>query len=122
MNWFSKLWSLFKLYFVPCAQSATEAAEDAGVITKETADEIEEVIEGLGALDKIVSRSLELIGSGLPENSLIQSLDDKEEDVDNGIPGGISEPIRTGGETTSGISGGSTPVELEQPPRLEPDP
>lgn len=82
MNWLSKLWSLFKSYFLPCAQSATDAAEEAGVISKDTAAEIDEVIEGIGALDKIVSRSLELIGGGIGENSILGPDDTEKEEKD----------------------------------------
>ncbi len=119
MNWLSKLWLLFKSYFIPCAQTATDAAEDAGVISKETADEIEEVIEGLGALDKIVSRSLELIGGGLPENSLLPP------DNEDGVQSDQPDDVRTETPSIPSVRGSGsvdeTPVEPEQPKGDQPN-
>lgn len=126
MNWFAKLWSLFKSYFLPCAQTATDAAEDAGVITPETANEIKEVLEGADALDKIISRSLELIGGSLPENSLLPV--ETEEDVEqapiqsNGEPSVLPTDGLQLNTISSTVSTPDTHQQLEQSPGVEPDP
>jgi len=137
MNWLSKLWSLFKSFFIPCVQSAADAAEEAGAIRPETAEEIKEVLEGIDALETIVSRSLELIGGGLPENSLLK--EPEEEDAgsikleerdpvlhstdDQQLQQPVDATTTEPGETAGTDPGpGASPGESQQPTSVEPNP